>query len=358
MIKKILIAAALLVCCHTHAQDTANTSIAVSGYAEIYYAYDFNKPSNNDRPGFIYSHNRHNEYNLNLGFIKAAYAAGNMRANIALAAGTYINVNYAAEPGGLKNIYEANVGIKISKTKDLWIDAGIMPSHIGFESAVSKDCWTLTRSILADNSPYYEAGARLTYTTNDGKWLLSIMALNGWQRIQRVDGNSFVSWGTQVQYKPSGKVLINYSTFIGTNQPDSTRRLRIFHNLYGIVNINSKTGITAGFDIGTEAKSGDKRGFYTWYSPVLVIKQALTKHWAIAARVEYYCDKNGVIIATGTANGFRTMGWSVNMDYAPSKNIVARIEGRTFSSKDAVFIKTTGAGHTNSFVTASVGVSF
>ena len=29
---------------------------------------------------------------------------------IALAAGTYMNANYAAEPGVLKNIYEANAG--------------------------------------------------------------------------------------------------------------------------------------------------------------------------------------------------------------------------------------------------------
>ncbi|MBK8628485.1 MAG: outer membrane beta-barrel protein [Saprospiraceae bacterium] len=28
------------------------------------------------------------------------------------------------------------------------MDAGIFPSHIGFESAISADNWTLTRSLL------------------------------------------------------------------------------------------------------------------------------------------------------------------------------------------------------------------
>jgi len=32
-----------------------------------------------------------------------------MRANFALGAGTYINASYAAEPGVLKNVYEADV---------------------------------------------------------------------------------------------------------------------------------------------------------------------------------------------------------------------------------------------------------
>ena len=102
---------AALVCLFATVQASAqsdSTSLTISGYAEIYAANDFGKPDNHNRPGFIYSHNRHNEVNLNLGYLKAAYAALNVRANMALAAGTYVNANYAAEPGVLRNIYEAN----------------------------------------------------------------------------------------------------------------------------------------------------------------------------------------------------------------------------------------------------------
>jgi hypothetical protein len=130
-------------------------NLTISGYIEPYYSYDFGNPNDHNRVGFNYSHQRHNEVNINLGYIKAAYQTDNVRANLAMAAGTYMNANYAAEPGVLKNLYEANVGVKISKNKNLWIDAGIMPSHIGFESAVGKDNWTVTRGIYAENSPYF-----------------------------------------------------------------------------------------------------------------------------------------------------------------------------------------------------------
>lgn len=173
----------------------------------------------------------------------------------------------------------------MSKNKNLWLDAGIMPSHIGFESAVSKDCWNMTRSILADNSPYFEAGAKITYTSHNGKWLVSGMALNGWQRITRVNGNSLMSWGTQIQYKPSDKFLLNYSTFIGTDKPDSARLSRLFHNIYGIFNVTDKFGITAGFDIGTEEKFPGSDDKNTWYSPVLILKYTFHNKWAIAVRV-------------------------------------------------------------------------
>ena len=355
--KKILFGTAILMSTQLMAQDSTG-SLTISSYAEAYYQYDFNKPADNNSPGFIYSHNRHNEFNLNLGFIKANYTAAGVRANLALAAGTYMNVNYSAEPGVLKNVYEANAGIKLSKKKNLWLDAGIMPSHIGFESAVSKDCWNLTRSILAENSPYFEAGAKLTYTSDNGKWLLSGMALNGWQRITRVNGNSLMSWGIQIQYKPSGKVLLNYSTFIGTDKPDNARLSRLFHNFYGVFNITDKFDLTTGFDIGTEEKTPGSDDKNTWYSPVVILKYNLCNNWTIAARGEYYSDENGVIISTGAPNGFKTTGFSLNIDHAPSKNVLVRLEIRNLSSKDDIFVKSSGLTNNNTFITSSIAVSF
>jgi hypothetical protein len=95
------------------AQDSTSeesNSLNVFGFAGTYYSFDLNKPSNNNRPAFLHSHNRHNEFNVNLAFAKASYNAERTRANVAIAVGTYMNANYTAEPGVLRNIYEANVG--------------------------------------------------------------------------------------------------------------------------------------------------------------------------------------------------------------------------------------------------------
>ncbi|NJM25132.1 MAG: outer membrane beta-barrel protein [Bacteroidia bacterium] len=107
----------LALCAYTAAfgqDEPEDTGLIISGYAEVYYIYDFNEPADNTRPGFIYSHNRHNEVTLNLGLLKASYNTTKVRANLALMAGTYANANLSAEPGVLKNIYEANIGVKIS----------------------------------------------------------------------------------------------------------------------------------------------------------------------------------------------------------------------------------------------------
>lgn len=358
--KKILMASAILIgAIESDAQDSAKTNpLTITGYAEVYYSYDLGNPTNHERPSFFYSFNRHNEANLNLGFVKAAYTTDRVRGNLAFMAGTYAQYNLAGEQGLLKNIFEANAGFKIAKTKNVWIDAGVMPSHIGFESAIGKDCWNLTRSILADNSPYYESGVKIGYTSKNEKLYFAAMYLNGWQRIQRIPGNQTPAFGTQLTYKPLSKVTLNWSTFMGNEFPDSLKRYRIFNNLYGQFQLNEKFGIIAGFDYGMQQIKKDTSAYNNWYSPVIIVQYKLTSKIRLAARGEYYSDEKGVIIATGTANGFQTIGYSLNLDYAITDNVLWRIEGRGLSSKDKIFQLDNKPSNKNYFLTTSLAISF
>ncbi|MFD2938288.1 porin [Spirosoma flavum] len=341
------------------------TGLMVSGYIEAYYSHDFTAPKTaQERPGFLYNHKRNREVNINLAFVKAAYTSERVRGNLAIQVGTYGQYNYAAEQALVKNIFEANAGVKLSKTKELWLDAGIFSSHIGFESAISKDCWTLTRSILAENSPYYLSGAKLTYNTPNGKWTLLGSVLNGWQRVAKLPGYSGPSVSTQVQYRPSSKLTLNWSTFVGSDRPDSLKQGRFFNNFYAIINPTGKFGVILGFDIGADRKpiiSGDRRvgnGSYVWYSPVVIARLATSDKSYVAGRIEYYNDKNGVIIGTGTANGFQTFGYSLNYDYAILPNALFRIEGKVYTSKDAIFETNNSLGKTNTSLTTSLAISF
>lgn len=84
-----------------HTDDSLSSRLTqFSAYVEPYYSYDFNHPEDGNRPGFLYAYNRHNEVNLHVGFLKASYSAVNVRANAALAAGTYISMPITAlSPG-------------------------------------------------------------------------------------------------------------------------------------------------------------------------------------------------------------------------------------------------------------------
>ncbi len=357
--KSFLIIVLSIITLSSYAQNNGITNtLKFSGYLETYYLYDSGNPSDHNRPGFVYAFNRHNEITLNIGMIKAAYETDKVRGNLALMTGTYANANLSAEPGVLKNIYEANAGVKISKTKNLWVDAGIFASHIGFESAIGKDCWNLTRSILADNSPYFESGVKISYTSDDNKWFASGLILNGWQRIQRVDGNNTPAFGHQLTYKPNAKVTLNSSSYVGNDSPDSIRQMRYFHNLYGQFQLSEEFGLIIGFDLGAQQKSKDSNDYNTWFAPEVIARYSPSDKVSIAARCEYYSDENGVVIATNTPNGFKTFGYSLNLDYNIASNVMWRVEVRDLSSKDKIFTLDNQPSTQNYFITTAIAISF
>lgn len=342
----------------TSAQTDSTAKLSFTGYIETYYCYDFGNTQNHTRPAFFYSFNKHNELNLNIGFIKANYISSKVRANLALMSGTYAQYNLSAENNVMQHVFEVNAGFKIAKNYNLWFDAGIMPSHIGFESAIGKDCWNLTRSILADNSPYFETGAKIGYTSKNEKLYFAALYLNGWQRIQKVVGNQTPAFGTQITYKPNAKTTLNYSNYVGNEQPDSNKLWRNFHNFYAQMQLTDKIGLITGFDIGAQQKVKGESAKNIWYTPIVIARYSVNNKFKIAVRAEYYKDENGVMISTSTTNGFQTFGYSLNLDYLPTENIMLRIEGRGLRSKDKIFEVGTTPSNSNYFITSSLAISF
>lgn len=318
------------------AQDSSGAKLQFKAYLEVYYSYDLSKPSNHEKPPFFYNYNRHNELNLNLGYLKASYEDERIRANLALMAGTYVQANMSDEPAALRNIFEANGGCRLGK-EQLWLDAGVFVSHIGLESVLGRDNWELTRSIVADNSPYYESGLRLSYQSKNEKLYLAGYYLNGWQRITRIDGNQSPAFGSQLSYKPSKQLLLNWSSLAGNVYPDSVKRWRYYNNFYAIAQLSPRFGITAAFDIGLEQKLTGSSDYAVWLAPLLILQYKVSEKLKLAVRGEYFGDGEEVMITNPLAAGFYTTGYSSNIDFMPSKHLLFRFEARALFSKSAYF---------------------
>jgi hypothetical protein len=344
------------------AQDSTSSkwegapTLELAGFLDVFYVYDFNQPTTVQRQPFLFNHNRHQEFNINLGTLGLGVTHAKYRAQLTLQTGTYANDNYAQEPGVLKAIFEARVGVALNRKNTLWLDAGVLPSYIGFESVPSIANWTLTRSLLAENSPYFVTGAKLTYSPSP-KWEMAVLALNGWQRIQRVPGNTTPAVGTQLLYKPSAATTYNWSTFVGTDDPDSARRMRLFNNFYGQWQWN-RWGFIAGLDVGFQQATPGSGNYEAWWSPVAILKYAWSPRWTTGLRAEYYHDPEQVIVTAPNPIGFKTTGLSINADYLPTENIALRLEGRWLGSTDPIFIADNQWVRTNFIVAASLAVRF
>ena len=324
-----LLACVVLLINNARGQETDTVKqkyLTISGFAEAYYQYDFDKPADKLRPGYIYNHKRHNQPGVNLALLKASFQKNKWKANLGVMAGDYAKYNLAAEPDWAQLIYEANIGYAFNNK--FFIDAGILPSHIGFESAISKDNGILCRSLLAENSPYYETGIKLNYAPGK-KWTFSLLGLNGWQHIK--DNNSSLAFGIQIQFKPDDKWLFNSGTFIGNEKPDSVaKQTRFFHNFYCSYAASTKINLAMFFDYGIEERLNDE-GTNKWLGLVWQIQWKVSNKINTAFRYEYFKDKTGVIVTPVSVNGFRVSGFSANCDWSITKNILWRNELRGFS---------------------------
>lgn len=334
-------------------KEESKVKVDFSGYLETFYGYDFNKPTAATRLDWIYNHSRHNEFSINMGMLRSSITYENIYANIAIQAGTYVDDNYTAE--SLKLFHEAFIGVYLDSDKKHIVEAGIMPSYIGFESASTFSNLTLTRSIMAESSPFYFTGVKYNYIPND-KWSLAFVTTNGWQRIEKPNNKALPTFGTQIMYSPNDKMTINWSTFIGDEPIGATvLRTRYFNNLFLDYGWNDKWRSILGFDMGYQRNfAGDD--FQDWKTVTFITQYAVSEKWNVAARAEYFEDQENVIVGVGAP--FEVFGASFNVDFIPNSKLKLRTEAKWFDSKEPIFNKGIGTTNSNFFVSTSLAFEF
>jgi len=340
----------LLISSFASAQDEV-LKVSFSGYIDTYYSYDFNQPSLEQKLPFMYNYNRQNEFNLNIGLLRAKVDYQNAYAVLSLQSGTYVDDNYANEK--MKNLNEAYVGLFLDQQKKHSVEVGILPSYIGFETAVSHTNLTLTRSLLAENSPYFMTGIKYNYKPSD-KWSFSGFVTNGWQRIQKPEKDISPAFGTQISYKSSSNSVVNWSTFIGKEFNGMDYTMRYFSNLYWDKTWSNKWRTISGLDYGIQTLSNDDTA--PWFSPVIITQYTINSKWQSAFRAEYYQDTKNTIIATN--DELKTLGLSLNLDYLPNSKVKLRTEARYFDSEKKVFVKDNNPVNNNFFLTSSLSFEF
>lgn len=343
-----------------HTFDTV--PFTFSGYIDTYYVDDFASTPFADRQitasgaSPIYSHSLKDKLGINHALLDAKFATEQVRGALGVQAGTYVQKNYAIEDSVAQHLFEAQLGFKPAISTPLWVDAGIFASHIGLESAISKDNFTPTRSLMAENTPYYEAGAKITWDASK-QWSYCLCLLQGWQQIGSKNSNKAI--GTQVQFKPNDVLVFNSSTYIGQSPNSPGARLRrYFHDFYVTWQATKEWSLAFTTDVGADERSTNDRSLVGWASATALAKWQFASQWAVAGRFEYYRDPHGLTIPTGTPDNFVASGASLNLDYQPDPHVLLRLEARTVGAQHAIFVERDGFSASNNYATASMALSF
>ena len=345
------------------AHSSPDTAVTVSfgAFVDSYYAYDFGRPGNFDRP-FTTQAVRHDEFNVNLAWVEVKVSGPRVRGRLALQAGTSVQSNYGGEPaiGTVSGpsvsrfIQEAVAGYQI--TPSLWVDGGIFLSHIGMENWTSRDNLTYTRSLSFDFTPAYESGVKLTWQATPRLSAL-VTVVNGWQNIS--ENNHDKAVGARLDYAQSSSTTFSYYNFVGNEA--SSSRLRVFNGVGFKSGLTSAFTLLGNFDYGTQQQA--VTGSSAWWSTALIGKLQVTPVVGISGRVERYQDPDQVIVVTGSPNGFKATMASVGLDVSPLGNtrVLWRSELRGTWAGDAIFpdrSASTGVSKSNTLLVTSLALTF
>ena len=271
---------------------------------------------------FYYNHHTLRKPSLNYASVLFEKKLDTWQFQLGIHDGIYVRRNYADQPKLSQLLSHANLQYTFPKKPSFKIMAGVFPSHIGFEAVRSDANLTASRSMLAENSPYYESGLQLQYAQYEKPWKLGVHLLTGWQQAQIVMPIKHISWGYNFEYAITPYLTLNYNGFIGYLNTASEQR-RSYQNFYATLNTDKWKTIW-GFDQGSMSISHQN---HQWISPVFIVQHHWKKQLNWAFRYEYMQTFSDPLFLVDQNTLFdRRNATSVNLDFNSKKNWLWRLE--------------------------------
>lgn len=223
------------------------------------------------------------------------------------------------------------------------MDAGILGSPYTNENPVSKDQIMYSRSLSAENSPYYLSGMKLTIPLRKNLHFYTYF-INGWQQIQ--DNNEQLALGTQLEWQLGKNHIINWNTYIGNEESPLQPKFdtRFFSDLYWIGKFGKKWDASACLYAGSQRYSTYRYDSlisppdyatyrnYTWWNANLQLKYAFTTKISLSGRVEWFNDENNIFQTPWyrAEKGYRNGSFGFCLNRRVENNAMLRLEYRRF----------------------------
>lgn len=233
----------------------------------------------------------------------------------------------AQEHQGLRYVEQMYVIVKPNKAHGTEFDFGQFVTSAGAEVIESTSNWNYTRSLLfAWAIPYYHFGFKANVPVTK-EVTVGVQVVNAWNTVW--GNNNLDNIGlTLAIAKPKYSYFLNY--YEGPQKLGTRDGKRNLIDSTLTLTPTSKLSFYINGDYGRDNRIGG--GYDSWYGLAGAGRVQLTKVFALAARAEFFDDKNG--FSTGTKQTLRE--GTITGEAKITDHIVGRLEYRHDSS-DAPF---------------------
>lgn len=299
----------------------------LSGFADLYATAARDAPDGRNFGGLGTAATREGELALDLVGLELRKDAEPWGFTVVLAAGDELEAMHAAEEPSardtFRNVYQASVAYKRGRMQ---VEAGLFPSHIGFESALPHLNWNYTHSWVATLSPFYQTGVKLIFTPDD-KTTLELHALNGWQQI--ADLNDGKSFGVKLA-RQLGPLKATLNGIYGDEPTPAGDLPRELYDLILEAPLGPRFSAALETYRGRQQREGSADG--EWEATAAWLRWQAGRH-AVALRGERFDDGDGAI--SGTAQRLESL--TATWDAAVHESAKLRLELRRDRSSATFF---------------------
>jgi hypothetical protein len=348
-----------------HGADDPFKDISITGHADLYYQFDFNRPGMRTDLAWRQFDIKHDQFSLaglQINFLKAPKEGSPFGFTLSLAAGKNQDIIHAGEPGGketYKYLQQAYVTYLVSQA-GATVDFGKFPAWIGYEGIVTpnNDLYSLS-TLFFTCQPIYHFGLRATSPLGKG-FTGALYLVNGWNEIE--DSNGAKSYGATLS-GAFGKTTVTANYYGGVEGASTMNGffaapagqtglqlgdLVVVHQLTPKV----KLALNADYGKGTAVGAGDPSGKFRGIAGY--VRAQITDKVAGSVRYETVSDPDGLRTGADTRLGSLTG----SVEYAVNSNALFRLELRADNSNRELFASDNGPKKTRTTLTLAHLVKF
>jgi hypothetical protein len=313
----------------TVSADDIKKALGMSIYVQAGYTYNPHPSGNATSPqenDLRWLDHKADSFGLDLAelvFVKDPPAADSVGFKLKLATGETAKLIHAGGLGSTTtdvpfDVTEAYVSYLAPIGKGLRFDFGKMATFIGAEVMEAKDDPNYSRSFLFNYAePLTHTGLKTSYNFTD-TFNAALFIVNGWNNANDTDKGKSV--GVSVGYSPSdlfsGSVnVITGPESVNNSATGTTSARRSLLDIVATIKPIKPLSLIFNIDDGKQddavipAGTGDAK----WYGISGIAKYDISDKHSVAARAEYYNDKDG--FTTGTVQKLKevTLTWETRM---------------------------------------------
>jgi hypothetical protein len=254
---------------------------------------------NNPASGFNGLRNfdvRSDTLHLNMAEITIDHAPGPVGFHLDVGFGEMFDIIHSGnrDPNAWKYFKQGYIDFKPKSWHGVEIDVGEFVTSAGAEVIETNQNFNYSRSLLfAWAIPYSHTGVRAQYALGS-HFTGSVQVVNGWNNVEPINSGKTYGFTGAYAWK---KVTWNNNYYVGPEHPKTTTGWRNLYDTSVVVNPNDNLSYYDNFDYAHDKNVGP--GASAWVGLAGAVRQALGKKFAVAGRLEFFDDRNG--LSTGVA---------------------------------------------------------